>query len=70
MFGEPVKQLVKHKEFSLPDVPEVGILSSDHRDAVTGKRVYQGGSWSRPFTSMKANTPRARCPPARRRKRR
>lgn len=45
MFGEPVKQLVKHKEFSLPDAPEVGILSSDHRDAVTGKRVYQGGSW-------------------------
>ena len=45
MFGEPVKQLVKHKEFSLPGMPEIGILSSDHRDAVTGKRVYQGGSW-------------------------
>jgi taurine dioxygenase len=45
MFGEPVKQVVKQKEFSLPDVPEVGLVSSEHRDSVSGERVYRGGSW-------------------------
>jgi taurine dioxygenase len=36
MFGEPVKQAIKQQEFSLPDVPEVGILSSEQRDSMTG----------------------------------
>lgn len=44
-FGEPVKQVIKQREFSLPDVPEVGILSSEQRDAVSGKRLHRGGSW-------------------------
>lgn len=45
MFGEPVKQVIKQQEFSFPDVPEVGILSSEQRDATTGERLYRGGSW-------------------------
>lgn len=45
MFGEPVKQVVKQKEFSLPEVPEIGIVSSEQRDSITGERVYRGGSW-------------------------
>ena len=45
LFGEPVKQVVKQKEFSLTEAPEVGILSSEQRDAFTGERVYRGGSW-------------------------
>lgn len=45
MFGEPVRQVIKQQEFSLPDAPEVGILSSEQRDAVTGERLYRGGSW-------------------------
>jgi taurine dioxygenase len=45
MFGEPVKQAIKQREFSLPDVPEVGILSSEQRAPVTGERLYRGGSW-------------------------
>ena len=54
MFGEPVKQVVKQKEFSLPEAPEVGILSSEHRDAVTGKRVYRGGSWHTDHSHIEA----------------
>ncbi len=45
MFGEPVKQVVKQKDFSLPEVPEIGIVSSEHRDSASGERVYRGGSW-------------------------
>lgn len=54
MFGKPVKQVVKQKEFSLPEAPEVGILSSDHRDAVTGNRVYRGGSWHTDHSHIEA----------------
>jgi taurine dioxygenase len=45
LFGEPVKQVVKQKEYSLQDFPEVGIVSSEQRDPMTGERIYRGGSW-------------------------
>jgi alpha-ketoglutarate-dependent taurine dioxygenase len=43
-FGEPVPQL--NKSFNLPDLPEVGILSSEDKDDLgTGKRVIRGTTW-------------------------
>jgi alpha-ketoglutarate-dependent taurine dioxygenase len=43
-FGEPVTQL--NKSFNLPDLPEVGILSSEDKDELgTGKRVIRGTTW-------------------------
>lgn len=43
-FGEPVPQL--NKSYNLPDLPEVGILSSEDKDDHgTGKRVIRGTTW-------------------------
>ncbi len=43
-FGEPVPQLNKH--FNIPDLPEVGLLSSEDKDELgTGKRVVRGTTW-------------------------
>ena len=44
LFGEPVVQTNKHLNF--PDLPEVGLLSSEDRDeAGSGKRVIRGTTW-------------------------
>jgi alpha-ketoglutarate-dependent taurine dioxygenase len=43
-FGDPVPQL--NKRYNIPDLPEVGILSSDDKDELgTGKRVIRGTTW-------------------------
>lgn len=43
-FGEPVPQL--NKSFNIPDLPEVGILSSEDKDTFgSGKRVIRGTTW-------------------------
>jgi alpha-ketoglutarate-dependent taurine dioxygenase len=43
-FGEPVPQI--NKRFNIPDLPEIGILSSEDKDEFgTGKRVIRGTTW-------------------------
>lgn len=44
LFGEPDIQL--NERFNFPDLPELGVLSSDDRDELgTGKRVIRGTTW-------------------------
>ncbi len=57
LFGEPEAQLNKH--FNFPDLPEVGILSSDDRDELgSGQRVIRGTTWHTDH-SFKATPPKA-----------
>jgi taurine dioxygenase len=57
LFGEPEIQI--NKRLNFPDLPEVGILSSDDRDALgTGKRVIRGTTWHTDH-SFKAVPPKA-----------
>ncbi|HAT35226.1 MAG TPA: TauD/TfdA family dioxygenase [Rhodospirillaceae bacterium] len=45
VFGDILPQLATGKEFSVPDVPDVGIISNRQTDPVTGDKVMRGGSW-------------------------
>jgi len=57
VFGEPEPQL--NKRFNFPDLPEVGVLSSEDRDALgTGQRVIRGTTWHTDH-SFKAVPPKA-----------
>lgn len=57
LFGEPEVQL--NEGFNFPDLPEVGVLSSEDRDALgTGKRVIRGTTWHSDH-SFKAVPPKA-----------
>lgn len=44
LFGEPVQQTNKHLNF--PELPEIGVLSSEDRDVHgTGARIIRGQTW-------------------------
>jgi taurine dioxygenase len=44
LFGEPDIQL--NESFNFPDLPELGVISSDDKDELgTGKRVIRGTTW-------------------------
>ena len=44
LFGKPEVQL--NEGFNFPDLPEVGVLSSEDKDALgTGKRIIRGTTW-------------------------
>ena len=46
IFGEPMPQLINHKEFALPSHPMISILSSGHVDTFgTKEPIHRGGSW-------------------------
>ena len=46
IFGEPMPQLINHKEFAFPSHPVISILSSGHVDTLgTRKPINRGGSW-------------------------
>jgi taurine dioxygenase len=45
VFGDIQPQLATGKEFSVPEVPEVGVLSNRQTDPVSGDKIMRGGSW-------------------------
>jgi taurine dioxygenase len=45
VFGDVLPQQATGKEYSVPEVPEVGVLSNRQTDPVTGGKIMRGGSW-------------------------
>lgn len=45
IFGDVQPQLATGKEYSVPEVPDVGVLSNRQTDPVSGTKMMRGGSW-------------------------